>query len=366
MKTFHSALFVDFDNFFLRLADQRHQQQASNSFATNPSQWFEWVISSAPQQPKLGSKLARRIDLAKVYLNPNRFSMYRQYFTRSGFEVVDCPSLTQQGKSAADIQMTVEILEALNRHRDIDEFILMSGDSDFTPVLRRLRAQGRRTMIIVPGFAAQAYIRVADIVVFSEKFISDALGVPEQVVETSSKDSKEHVSEDESSSEHHTTSERGVEEDDSANVGESFESDHLSNESVVHEVDFDAGESPDLHVKGEYPRGAFSQIRRRIARLLPIGPYGKLRRQYSRFVKANNKGNKLTASCIKSAFENELSQTPAFYRFSVWWQRGVTPFHIAYHGDSDDLGDYDRYWHLKGGEEAQRIIKKRAATDASD
>jgi uncharacterized LabA/DUF88 family protein len=54
--------------------------------------------------------------------------------------VVDCPPLTQRGKTSADVYMVMDVLDALEHKTEFDEFIILSSDADFTPVLLRLRA----------------------------------------------------------------------------------------------------------------------------------------------------------------------------------------------------------------------------------
>ena len=96
---------------------------------------------------------------------------------RSGFQVVDCPPFTATGKNGADIQMVMDILDALEHKTSFDEFILLSGDSDFTPVLLRLRAHDRRTMILTAGLSAAAYRAACDVILTEEMFVEHALRI---------------------------------------------------------------------------------------------------------------------------------------------------------------------------------------------
>lgn len=105
------------------------------------------------------------------YLNPAAFSQYRPYFTRAGFLVVDCPSLTQQGKSSADINLVLDAVDALAAPTRYDEFVIVSADADFTPLAQRCRAADRRVSIITASPAASAYRAVADTVVGADAFV---------------------------------------------------------------------------------------------------------------------------------------------------------------------------------------------------
>jgi NYN domain len=75
--------------------------------------------------------------------------------------VIDCPRLTHT-KNAADIRLVVDAVDALSAEPAYDEFVIASGDSDMTPLLVRLRAGDRRTTIVSPSDAADAFTAVAD------------------------------------------------------------------------------------------------------------------------------------------------------------------------------------------------------------
>ena len=113
LKTLCFNLFVDFDNIYLGL--QREDPTAAEQFATDPGQWLRWLQEKLPLD-YLGDSAGatrRKILFRRCYLNPSQFGRFRPYFTRSAFEVVDCPPLTSGGKTSADIQMVMDILDAL-------------------------------------------------------------------------------------------------------------------------------------------------------------------------------------------------------------------------------------------------------------
>ena len=172
MNTICSALFIDFDNIYGGL-EADYDASVARSFATNPRKWIDWLSSFGGTTE---SHSVRRILLRKCYLNPTRFARYRLDFTHAACEVIDCPSLTRRGKSSADIYMALDIVEALaQQHPPFDEFIIMSADADFTPVLFRLRRRDRRTLVIAPSMASAAYTGIAEAVVDTDDFVSQAL-----------------------------------------------------------------------------------------------------------------------------------------------------------------------------------------------
>src|SRR5262249_12910658 len=111
-------------------------------------------------------------------LNPATSGRYRADFTRAGFQVVDCPPLTGAGKNSADIHIVIHILDLLTHPTRFDEVILMSSDADYTPVMLRLRAHDRRTVIIAGGPSAAAFRAACDHVVDVDTFIDLALSTP--------------------------------------------------------------------------------------------------------------------------------------------------------------------------------------------
>jgi NYN domain len=176
-----SALFVDFDNIYLGL--QREDPVAAEQFATDPARWLLWLQDNLPNQD--GDGRQRKILLRRCYLNPSQFGRFRPYFTRSAFEVVDCPPLTSGGKTSADIHMVMDILDTLGHATRFDEFILLSGDADFTPVLLRLSKHDRRSAILAVGPASVAYKAACDLLIDQDTFLEEAIGAtPSQTTRT--------------------------------------------------------------------------------------------------------------------------------------------------------------------------------------
>ncbi|WP_160426641.1 NYN domain-containing protein [Agromyces seonyuensis] len=164
-RRLRSAMFVDFDNVYSGL--QRLDSEAAKTFAEDPGRWVDALTFGEDGE----GRFARRFLVRKCYLNPATYSRYRPNFTRAGFQVVDCPSLTQQGKSSADINLVLDAVDALGAATRFDEFVFLSADADFTPLVSRCRAADRVVTIITPGPAAAAYRAVADTVIPVDEFI---------------------------------------------------------------------------------------------------------------------------------------------------------------------------------------------------
>ena len=176
-----AALFVDFDNIYIGL--RKIHPKAAEKFATDPKRWLAWLEKGMlGQEREVAIGLPRRILLRLCYLNPETFREFRPDFTRSAFRVVDCPPLTGQNKNSTDIHMVMDILDAMRHDTRFEEFIILSGDSDFTPVLLRLRNHDRRTMILTAGPAATAYKAAADHVIGVDAFVENGLGIQPELV----------------------------------------------------------------------------------------------------------------------------------------------------------------------------------------
>lgn len=169
-----SAVFVDFDNVFSQL--RQFQPEAAERFARNPSEWIGWLTKSLALPAPAQEGDTRRLLVRRCYLNPNWYQAYRHAFLRAGFEIVDCPPVTSQGKTSTDIHMVLDIIDVLQAETRCDEFIVFSADADFTPVLRRLRRHDRRTTVLAIGFPSAAYQASADLLIDERIFLREALG----------------------------------------------------------------------------------------------------------------------------------------------------------------------------------------------
>ncbi len=180
-----SALFVDFDNVYTQL--RQLQPAAAERFARQPIEWIRWLTESLQipdgHPTNQANPARRRLLVRRCYLNPNWYQTYRHAFLRAGFEIVDCPPVTAQGKTSTDIHMVLDIIDLLQHETRYDEFIVLSADADFTPVLRKLRRYDRRTSVLAIGFPSAAYQASADLLIDERLFIEQALGLSAEPLE---------------------------------------------------------------------------------------------------------------------------------------------------------------------------------------
>jgi hypothetical protein len=161
-----TALFVDFDNVYIGLRDL--DEQAAEVFARDPGRLVSWLENGEDAE----GPFRRRFLVRVCYLNPEPFALFRPFYTSAGFRVVDTPSLTRQGKSAADTHVVIDALDTLAHPVRCDEFVICASDADYAPLMVRLRANDRRTMMVTASPSSRAYRAVCDEAVEPASFIA--------------------------------------------------------------------------------------------------------------------------------------------------------------------------------------------------
>ena len=167
-----SALYVDFDNIYTRFLEI--DPEAARSFGSAPYRWVRWIENHA-LRILYGEGVRRRILKRMCYLNPQRYQEFRNPFIRSAFQVVDCPPLTSRGKTSTDLHLVMDCMDDLSHTTHFDEFIILSGDADFTPLLIRLQEHARRTLVLSVGYSSPAYTAAASWRIREDWFLQQAL-----------------------------------------------------------------------------------------------------------------------------------------------------------------------------------------------
>lgn len=181
MRRLTSALYVDFDNVYIGLAQL--DEATAEAFANDPGRLLRHLNQGRDED----GDFERRFLVRDCYLNPHRFARYRAQFVAAGFRVIDCPSLTQRGKSAADTHIVIDVVDALSHVTRYDEFVICSADADFSPLMTKLRRHNRRTLMIAAGNAAPAYQAVCDATMGGMDLVtafSDDDEAPDDLVDT--------------------------------------------------------------------------------------------------------------------------------------------------------------------------------------
>lgn len=78
------------------------------------------------------------------------FSQYQSKLMEFGFELIHLPETNLQGKNGSDVRLTIDVMEYMTTFPGIDLIVIGSGDTDFIPLIQRLRMYGKE--VIVLGF----------------------------------------------------------------------------------------------------------------------------------------------------------------------------------------------------------------------
>ena len=87
-----------------------------------------------------------RIVYKRAYCDWSRYKGAVREFHAHGIGLVDIPQSRMSGKNSADIHMVVDALDLCNSKEHIDTFALLSGDSDFSPLVNKLKENDKRVI----------------------------------------------------------------------------------------------------------------------------------------------------------------------------------------------------------------------------
>ncbi len=149
----NSALLVDFEN-VVRPPD--------NSLVARLANWVDWL-----ERGEFDADRRRRRFLAKrVYWN-SHCEGNRPIFERQGFDAFACPAAVKDKKSAADIWIALDAIDLTTEFRQLEEIIIISTDTDFIPVVNRLREKKKEVAVVVneDNLSSDVYPLHADTVI---------------------------------------------------------------------------------------------------------------------------------------------------------------------------------------------------------
>ncbi|WEK50628.1 MAG: NYN domain-containing protein [Candidatus Kaistia colombiensis] len=155
-----SVLFVDYDSLYLSL--RARDPGMARRFALRPGVWLEAIEAGLLLEPRGEEATRRRILMRRCYADPKLLGKARAAFTGQGFQIVDCPPLPGRERNSAEIHMVLDTLDALAHQTGFEEFILLSADSDLTPVIFRLRSYNRAISIYTTVTTSAGYRAIAD------------------------------------------------------------------------------------------------------------------------------------------------------------------------------------------------------------
>ena len=83
------------------------------------------------------------IVVKKAYCDWERYKEFKTAMHAASFEMIEIPHLRQSGKNSADIRMVVDALDLCYTKQHVDTFVIVSGDSDFSPLVSKLRENAK-------------------------------------------------------------------------------------------------------------------------------------------------------------------------------------------------------------------------------
>jgi uncharacterized protein (TIGR00288 family) len=87
--------------------------------------------------------LKGHIVVKKAYCDFDRYKDFKRDLHEAAFELIEIPHLRQSGKNSADIRMVVDALDLCYTKGHVDTFVIISGDSDFSPLVSKLRENAK-------------------------------------------------------------------------------------------------------------------------------------------------------------------------------------------------------------------------------
>ncbi|MFQ5946945.1 MAG: NYN domain-containing protein [Anaerolineae bacterium] len=131
-----------------------------------------------------------KIMMRRAYADWSRYAEYKRPFHEHAIELVDVPQSRYSGKNSADIRMVVDAMDLAYAKEHIDTFALVSGDSDFSPLVSKLRENDRYVIGLgVKSSSSDLLVSNCDEFIFYEDLIREAKkghllrGLPEKKAE---------------------------------------------------------------------------------------------------------------------------------------------------------------------------------------
>ena len=121
------ALFCDFENIALGVRD---------------AEYDKFDIGKVLERLLLKGSIV----VKKAYCDWDRYKAFKAPMHEASFELIEIPHVRQSGKNSADIRMVVDALDLCYTKAHVDTFVIISGDSDFSPLVSKLR-ENNKTVI---------------------------------------------------------------------------------------------------------------------------------------------------------------------------------------------------------------------------
>ncbi len=118
------ALFCDFENVALGVRDANYEK---------------FDIGKVLERLLLKGSIV----VKKAYCDWDRYKAFKASMHEASFELIEIPHVRQSGKNSADIRMVVDALDLCYTKAHVETFVIISGDSDFSPLVSKLRENNK-------------------------------------------------------------------------------------------------------------------------------------------------------------------------------------------------------------------------------
>jgi uncharacterized protein (TIGR00288 family) len=155
-KTQNMALFCDFENVALGVRDAQYA-------AFDIQKVLERLL------------LKGNIVVKKAYCDWERYKEFKKTMHEAAFELIEIPHVRQSGKNSADIRMVVDALDLCYTKEHVDTFVVISGDSDFSPLVSKLRENNKLVIGVgVKQSSSDLLIANCDEFIFYDDLVREA------------------------------------------------------------------------------------------------------------------------------------------------------------------------------------------------
>src|SRR3982074_2607268 len=119
--------------------------------------------------------LKGQIVVKKAYCDFDRYKDFKRSLHEAAFELIEIPHLRQSGKNSADIRMVVDALDLCYTKGHVDTFVIISGDSDFSPLVSKLRENDKTVIGVgVKNSTADLFINNCDEFLYYDDLVRPA------------------------------------------------------------------------------------------------------------------------------------------------------------------------------------------------
>src|SRR4029434_1371679 len=116
--------------------------------------------------------LKGHIVVKKAYCDFDRYKDFKRGLHEAAFELIEIPHVRQSGKNSADIRMVVDALDLCYTKGHVDTFAIISGDSDFSPLVSKLRdTANKRIGAGVKNSTADLFINNCDEFIYYDDLV---------------------------------------------------------------------------------------------------------------------------------------------------------------------------------------------------